>query len=116
MYSIGEFSKLCGLSIDTLRYYEKQGLISAKRGKDHRRVFNEEDIAWVQFIIRLKKTGMKIKDIQNYAKLRKQGDQTIPARIKLLFDQLDRLRQQQREIEDQTTFLEQKIKTYLKIN
>ena len=44
MYSIGEFSKICGLSIDTLRYYEKQGLISATRGKDHRRFYNEKDI------------------------------------------------------------------------
>lgn len=116
MYSIGEFSKICGLSIDTLRYYEKQGLISAIRGKDHRRFYNEKDIAWVQFIIRLKKTGMKIKDIQKYAELRAQGDETIPERIKMLFAQLDQLHDRQYEIEKQINFLEKKIKYYLKID
>lgn len=60
-YSIGEFAKKTGLPISTLRYYEQEKLIYSHREKNNRRYYKESDIAWTQFIIRLKKTGMSIK-------------------------------------------------------
>ena len=114
-YSIGEFSKKCGLSIDTLRYYEKENLIHCHRKDNNRRYYEESDVAWVQFIIRLKKTGMSIKHMQEYADLRYKGDSTIPQRLKLLFLQLDNLHNQQSEIVQHIDFLEKKIKVYLGI-
>lgn len=114
-YSIGEFSKKCGLSIDTLRYYEKENLIHCHRKDNNRRYYEESDVAWVQFIIRLKKTGMSIKHMQEYADLRYKGDSTIPQRLKLLFLQLDNLHNQQSEIIQHIDFLEKKIKVYLGI-
>ncbi|KXT83328.1 Transcriptional regulator, MerR family [Streptococcus sp. DD11] len=107
-YSIGEFSKKCGLSIDTLRYYEKEHLIHCHRQDNNRRYYEESDVAWAQFIIRLKKTGMSIKDMQEYANLRYKGDSTIPQRLKLLFLQLDNLHNQQSEIAQHIDFLEKK--------
>ena len=113
-YSIGQFSELSGFSIDTLRYYEKQKLLLPKRDENNRRVYSEKDVAWISFISRLKKTGMSIREMQKYAKLRYAGDQTIPERLVLLFNQLDNLHEEEKKIEDNIKFVEQKIKTYLK--
>ena len=113
-YSIGQFSELSGFSIDTLRYYEKQKLLLPKRDENNRRVYSEKDVAWISFISRLKKTGMSIREMQKYAKLRYAGEQTIPERLVLLFNQLDNLHEEERKIEDNIEFVEQKIKTYLK--
>lgn len=113
-YSIGQFSELSGFSIDTLRYYEKQKLLFPKRDENNRRVYSEKDVAWINFISRLKKTGMSIREMQKYAKLRYAGDQTIPERLVLLFNQLDNLHEEKKKIEDNIEFVEQKIKTYLK--
>lgn len=113
-YSIGQFSELSGFSIDTLRYYEKQKLLFPKRDENNRRVYSEKDVAWISFISRLKKTGMSIIEMQKYAKLRYAGDQTIPERLVLLFNQLDNLHEEEKKIEDNIEFVEQKIKTYLK--
>ena len=113
-YSIGQFSKLSGFSIDTLRYYEKQRLLFPNRDENNRRIYTEKDVAWISFISRLKKTGMSIKEMQKYTKLRYEGDQTIPDRLVLLFKQLDNLHEQEKKINDNIKFIEQKIKTYLK--
>lgn len=113
-YSIGQFSELSGFSIDTLLYYEKQKLLFPKRDENNRRVYSEKDVAWISFISRLKKTGMSIREMQKYAKLRYAGDQTIPERLVLLFNQLDNLHEEEKKIEDNIEFVEQKIKTYLK--
>lgn len=113
-YSIGQFSELSRFSIDTLRYYEKQKLLFPKRDENNRRVYSEKDVAWISFISRLKKTGMSIREMQKYAKLRYAGDQTIPERLVLLFNQLDNLHEEEKKIEDNIEFVEQKIKTYLK--
>ena len=113
-YSIGQFSKLSGFSIDTLRYYEKQRLLFPNRDENNRRIYTEKDVAWISFISRLKKTGMSIKEMQKYTKLRYEGDQTIPDRLVLLFKQLDILHEQEKKIDNNIKFVEQKIKTYLK--
>ena len=57
---------------------------------------------------------MSIKEMQKYAKLRYAGDQTIPERLVLLFNQLDNLHEEEKKINDNIAFVEQKIKTYLK--
>ena len=115
-YSIGEFAKKTGLSISTLRYYEQEKLIYSHREENNRRYYDDSDIAWTQFIIRLKKTGMSIKNMQEYADLRYKGDSTIPQRLRLLFFFLFLLHKQQTEINQHIDFLEKKIKTYLGIN
>lgn len=113
-YSIGQFAELSDFSIDTLRYYEKQKLLFPSRDKNNRRFYTEKDVAWISFISRLKQTGMSIKEMQKYAKLRYAGDQTIPERLVLLFNQLDNLHEEEKKINDNIAFVEQKIKTYLK--
>ncbi len=115
MYEIGQFSALVNLSIDTLRYYEKAGLITPQRSANHRRVYTAHDVTWINFIKRLKKTGMPIKKIQRYAKLRYAGDATIDERLDLLFEQRQRLAAAQDDLQSHIDFLDQKIVTYQKL-
>ena len=61
MYGIGKFSQTVDLPIDTLRYYEKEGILKSRRNESNRRVYDSTDIKWINFIKRLKKTGMPIK-------------------------------------------------------
>lgn len=111
-YNIGTFSKLTGFSIDTIRYYEKQGIILTKRDHNNRRIFDEKDVEWLIFIRKLKQTGMKLKDIQTYSKLRYEGDKTVQTRLDLLLKQSELLQQQQDEIEQYINFLNDKIAIY----
>ena len=83
--TIGAFSKQCGISEDTLRYYEKIGLIRrVQRDAAGRRFFRSEDLAWIEFIKRLKDTGMPLAEISRYADLREKGRSTLRERYRLL--------------------------------
>ncbi|MDK6821274.1 MerR family transcriptional regulator [Lacticaseibacillus paracasei] len=114
-YPIGKFSKMVSLSIDTLRYYEKERLIIPARDQNNRRTYSEADQRWIAFIKRLKATGMPIKEIKTYARLRYQGNSTIDERLQLLFTQKNRLTAQQQEIDAHIAFLENKIATYYQL-
>ena len=83
-YEIGEFSKITNTSVHTLRYYEKEKLIIPGRKENGHRSYSELDIAWMELIKNLKDTGMPIKEIQAYARLRAQGDETMPQRIVMM--------------------------------
>ncbi|EEP7699158.1 MerR family transcriptional regulator [Listeria monocytogenes] len=111
-YTTGAFSREVELSIDTLRYYEKEKLILPKRNEINRRIYDSLDITWINFIKKLKQTGMPIKDIKEYAKLRYLGDQTIEQRMTLLYKQYDVLVEKREEIELYTQFLLNKIDIY----
>ncbi|OBQ52162.1 MerR family transcriptional regulator [Halodesulfovibrio spirochaetisodalis] len=82
-----EFSLTTGLTSHTVRYYEKIGLLkNIERTKSGHRIFSHADVIWVEFITRLKDTGMPLKQIQQYAELREQGDHTATDRMLLLED------------------------------
>ena len=83
-YSIGEFSEATGLSTHTLRYYEKEGLLSVGRGRGGQRFYLDSDLRWVEFIMRLKETGMPLREIKIYADLRAKGDRTLRDRREML--------------------------------
>lgn len=70
---IGAFAELTGISAYTLRYYEKKGLLFVKRGQNGCRNYLAEDREWVQFLCKLKATGMLLRDIKRYAQLRYNG-------------------------------------------
>lgn len=111
-YTIGQFAQLVHLSIDTLRYYEKLALLKPSRDHHQRRVYDTTDRNWIEFIKKLKQTGMPIKQIQQYAILRQQGEITIAERLALLHQQHVALLQQQAEIDHHLQFLQQKMALY----
>lgn len=112
MYKISEVAKITGFSIPTLRYYEELGISNPTKDKNNYREYSETDIEWLQFIYRLKQTGMDMKSIQKYSQLRQQGDQTIEKGMKLLATQRNRLLSEKRKINDHLEFLENKQETY----
>lgn len=81
---IGEFSKRVGLPVSTLHFYERKGLLSPDRNRSGHREYNEGDIAWMEFIERLKDTGMPLAKIKEYADLRASGDTTLGERMAML--------------------------------
>lgn len=83
--NIKKFSKLTGLSAHTLRYYEKIGLILniVRNSKGHRD-YDEKDVAWVEFLKRLKATGMPLNMMKTFAGLRHRGDATVGDRLRIL--------------------------------
>ena len=111
-YSIGEFSRLTNLGIHTLRYYEHENLITPKRNSSNRRCYSDKDLAWVEFIKRLKDTGMPIKEIQRYAELRAEGDLTLNERMEMLTVHRESLNEQIKVLQEHMAKLDDKIDFY----
>ena len=111
-YSIGEFSRLTGLGIHTLRYYEQEGLIAPERNSGNRRRYSERDVAWISFIKRLKDTGMPIKEIKRYAQLRAEGNPTLQARLEMLVQHRQALNEQIMQLQEHRDRLGEKIDFY----
>ena len=111
-YSIGEFSRLTDLGIHTLRYYEQEGLITPGRNSSNRRCYSDKDLVWIEFIKRLKDTGMPIKEIQHYAKLRAAGDPTLRERMEMLTVHREALNEQIRQLQEHMAKLDDKIDFY----
>jgi DNA-binding transcriptional MerR regulator len=111
--SIQEAAASTGLSPDTLRYYERIGLIGAvPRGPGGQRRYVPEDMAWLAFLLRLRSTGMPVRQMQEFAELRRQGEATAGARRALLETHLDGLRQNIRQLEETAMVLADKIDHY----
>ena len=111
-YSIGDFSKLTGLGIHTLRYYEQEGLIAPERNSSNRRCYSDKDLIWIEFIKRLKDTGMPIKEIRHYAKLRADGDPTLSERMEMLVQHRQALDEQIAQLQSHKIKLDEKIEFY----
>ncbi len=108
-----EFSLLVGLSSYTLRYYEKIGLLKhVQRNSSGHRVYSNRDIDWVNFIKRLKETGMPLEEIQQYASLRELGVRTLDARQELLERHREKLKQHIQQQVEHLNALETKINLY----
>lgn len=111
-YAIGEFSSITGVSIYTLRYYEKENLIAPERKENGRRLYSDGDISWIQFIKRLKDTGMPIKEIQKYARLRSKGGTTLEERLEMLISHRGVLENRIAALREHLENLDEKIVYY----
>ena len=84
-YSPGQVAEQTGFSLDTLRYYERIGLLDGiERNSGGRRVFTEDDLNWLRILRCLRDTGMPIARMVRYAELVRSGDETIAERLKVL--------------------------------
>lgn len=83
--SIDEVARRTGLTAHTLRYYERIGLIApVGRADGGQRRYAAADLAWIEFLLRLRTTRMPITKMQSFATLRANGDATVPERRQLL--------------------------------
>jgi len=72
MYTISEISRLTMTSAHTIRYYEKEGLLFPKRQNGQRR-YDDQDVTWLRFVLRLRETHMPIEQIRTVSCSRRAG-------------------------------------------
>ncbi|MDT8719013.1 MerR family transcriptional regulator [Clostridium sp. 19966] len=111
--TITEVSEKFGISQDTLRYYERIGLIPrVNRNKSGIRDYNEEDCKWVEFIKCMRGAGLQIEALIEYVALFQQGSETVEARKELLTDQRKHLAEKMEEMKITLERLNRKIEGY----
>lgn len=111
--TIKEVSEKYGLSQDTLRYYEKIGVIPpVTRTSGGIRNYTEKDIAWVENAVCMRNAGLPVEVIAEYCRLFSMGDSTIGARLELLTEQRKKLIEQKEQLEAEISRLDYKIGRY----
>ncbi len=108
--SIQQVADLTGLSIDTLRYYERIGLLEpvGRASSGHRR-YRQRDLDWIRLLIDLRATGMPIAQMLHFAELRRKGDATAVERLRILEEHQRTLEQQMQKVEQHKAALQRKI-------
>ena len=120
MYSIQEVSKKTGLTAHTLRYYEKEGLLTGvERSQGGFRQYTDEDLERLGLICCLKNTGMSIQEIARFVQLTHEGDHTLEERVELLRSHreqvLARMAEMQKHLDKVTwklNFFTEKLRAY----
>jgi DNA-binding transcriptional MerR regulator len=108
--SIQQVAQQTGLSIDTLRYYERIGLIEpVNRASSGHRRYRQKDLDWIRLLIDLRETGMPLAQMIHFSQLRRQGDATATERLLLLEQHQRSLEQQMQKLEKHRAALQQKI-------
>ena len=103
-YTVNDVAKRTKLSVHTIRYYAKEGLIpNIERSESGIRMFKESDLEWFFLIDCMKKTGMSIKDIKAFSDLYKQGDSTIDQRLDMF---IQRRRDLEKQIDEMQEILD----------
>lgn len=115
--TIKEVASLTGLSAHTLRYYERVGLldpVSRAKHNGHRR-YSQQDLAWIEFLGRLRTTGMPIRKMKSFAELRRAGEATVPQRRALLEKHRNSVRERMAELERDLMAIDEKVEFYAEL-
>jgi len=108
--TIQQVAQQTGLSIDTLRYYERIGLLEpVGRAQNGHRRYTQHDLAWIDLLMRLRDTGMPRAQMVRFAELRRQGSPTLTERRLMLEQHQHSLQQHMQELEQHMAMLQHKI-------
>lgn len=111
--TIAEVCRKYDISADTLRYYERIGLIPpVPRTKSGIRNYDEESCGWIELMICMRKAGVQIEALIEYVTLFKEGDKTLKAREDILIEQRDKQLEKMKEIQASLDRLNHKIELY----
>lgn len=111
--TIKEVAQQFHISQDTLRYYERVGMIPpVTRTLSGIRNYQETDLQWVELAICMRSAGLPVETMIEYVKLCQEGDNTISARLQLLVEQREVLHEQRKQIEETLERLDFKISRY----
>ena len=111
--TITQVSQKYGLSQDTLRYYERIGIIPpVPRNKSGIRDYDEVSCSWIELMKCMRSAGVQIEALIEYVALFQQGDATLDARKALLIDQRDQLLERMEQMQQSLDRLNQKIQNY----
>src|ERR1700751_1328879 len=115
-YTMRNMAERCGMTAHTLRYYERVGLIQpVGRARNGHRRYSDADEAWLNFLHCMRATNMPIREMQRYAALRENGDDTTLERRKILEDHRAVIAAQIVALEKAHALLNHKIENYRKI-
>jgi DNA-binding transcriptional MerR regulator len=112
--SIGEAAERTGLSVHTLRYYEREGILGTQVGRkpNGHRVFTEADIQWLEICKSLRAAGMPLVEIREYGQLLRQEAASEPARLALLRKHESRLSGELESLMHQFSHTMRKVRHY----
>ena len=110
---IGDVARLSGVSIDTLRYYDRAGLLGAvHRDGGGRRVFDRDTLGLLDVVLRLRRTGMPVEEVGHFVELVGLGDAERAGRLELLRAHRRRVLSQLDQLQGDLTVIEWKIAVY----
>ncbi|CZR06209.1 DNA-binding transcriptional regulator, MerR family [Trichococcus ilyis] len=113
MMNIKKASEETGVSADTIRYYERIGLIPPiKRNENGVREFDEEDLRWIVFSRQMRNAGLSIEALIEYLTLFRSGEETVSARVDLLIEQQNELQERIDVMQQALDRLKYKISNY----
>ena len=111
--TIAEVAKLYDISPDTLRYYERVGIIpSVNRNPNGIRNYTENDCGWVEFAKCMRSAGLPVEVLIEYVALFQKGEATVEARKEILIEQRDQLMERIEEMQKTLQRLNYKIENY----
>ena len=111
--TITEVSKKYNIKPDTIRYYERIGLLpKIPRKNNGSRYFNEGMQGWIEMIVCLRHSGVPVEKLIDYADMLRAGDETLQAREDLLKEQLKELEQKKKDLNRSINRLKHKISLY----
>lgn len=105
-FLIGDITEMYGISQDTLRYYDKAGLLPfVKKNQAGRRVFTEDDLGYIEVIDCLKRSGIPVKEIAKFMDWCVEGDKSLPQRYAFMVEQETVLERKIHDLQAQLDFL-----------
>ncbi|MBO9626099.1 MAG: MerR family transcriptional regulator [Microbacterium sp.] len=114
-YTPAETAALSGFSIDTLRYYEREGILPpVSRTAGGHRAYSDDELILLEFLKCLRETGMPVDSLRRYGRLCRSDD-TIPERIALLEEHAETVARQLAEVQAQQERLAEKLAWYRSI-
>ena len=111
--TIQQVATATGLSVHTLRYYERCDLIAPiQRAQNGHRRYSAQDIRWIQFLNKLRMTGMPIRQLQQYATLLRQQPDAVQERRAILENHRQTVLERLQQLQDNLSVIDWKIQHY----
>jgi DNA-binding transcriptional MerR regulator len=112
-YAPQEAASRTGFSLDTLRYYERIGLLDeVGRTSGGRRMYNDDHLQWLGILHCLRRSGMPVREMRRYAELAREGTQTVPERMEILERHRSSVLAMIDELREALTVVDEKIAYY----
>lgn len=111
-YSISQMAQRFGVEPHTLRFYEKEGIITPERTASGIRSYTEENVSQLEMAMCLKSTGMPLKDIKRYFDLVAAGDDTLDQRLEIFTDHRQHVLEEIEELQKHLCKIDHKIQWY----
>ena len=112
-YSMKQACEKTGLTYDTLKFYCNEGLVpNVKRAANNYRIFDDDDLAWINSLSCLKNCGMSIQEMKDFLELCLAGESTIPKRMEILNDKLVAIQSEIKRLRGSIDYIKRKQNFY----